>query len=109
MGLLRSKSHPRASYASGNRSALWAVENNFRAPKKKKKNLGVREFMEFGTHKCDSLCAFSARCCAKIRSPLCCSCRHCRVDGGRLFCVRTEGSSEEDEFGIDSRELRSFG
>ena len=82
MGLLRSKSHPRASYASGNRSALWAVENNFRAPKKKKKNLGVRGFMEFGTHKCDSLCAFSARCCAKIRSPLCCSCRHCRVDGG---------------------------
>lgn len=39
----RSKSHPRASYASGNRSALWPRPKHFPAPK----NLGLRGFMDF--------------------------------------------------------------
>lgn len=42
---LRSKSHPRASYASGNRSALWPVENIF----PHRRILWLRGFMDFGT------------------------------------------------------------
>lgn len=58
-------------------------------------------------HKCYYSPRASARCCAKIRSPLCR--RHCRSGGGGVFFfVGTEGSSEENGFRIDPRELRGF-
>lgn len=101
----RSKSHPRASYASGNRSALWHRRKHFPAPK----NLGLRGFMDLGAQALLAVCFCKVLRKDSVASLLLLLLSSLSFRRGRCFFVGTEGSSEENDFRIDTRELRGFG